>query len=139
MSNKLTNIRWLRILLTGIAVVLVNFLIMMLVVLVYAFVLAFKARGAPDQEMINQFAEWLGIWLTPLTGIILTYFGAFMVARKAGAQYVLHGLLMGVVVVLLSFLETKIFGGSLDLKEGIYLAFYLVASYLGGHMTGRKK
>jgi small-conductance mechanosensitive channel len=132
MSETSTKILWVRAILTGIAAVVIAFIVLMLVVTIYAFVLAFRERGAPDTEMIGQFAEWLGMWLSPLLTIILAFFGAMMVARKAGGQFLLHGILVGMVIVILSFLETKIFGGSLDMKEAIYLLFYLVSAGLGG-------
>jgi len=133
MSDKKNSILWIRIILTGLAIVIIGFLVLMIVTTVYAFILAIKARGAPDTEMISQFGEWLGMWLGPLLIIVLTYFGAIMVARKAGRLYLLHGILVGVIVALASLLETKLFGGNLDLKEGTYLLFYLVAAGLGGY------
>lgn len=139
MTDSPVQIRWIRLLITGLAIVLISFLIIMVATIVYAFVLAFKARGAPDQEMISQFAEWLGIWLTPILTLVLTYLGAALVARKAGNSFLLHGLLLGIIIALFSFLETKIFGGSLDFKEGVYLAFYIGTACLGGLREGRKK
>lgn len=138
MSEKTIKILWVRALITGIAAVLIAFLIILLVATVYAFVLAFKDRGAPDAEMIGQFAEWLGMWLSPLLTIILSFFSGILVARKAGGLFLLHGILVGIVIVIFSFLETKIFGGSLDMKEGIYLMFYLVSAALGGYRSTPK-
>lgn len=138
MSEKPKEILWVRALLTGIAAVLIVFLVLMLVATIYAFALAFKERGAPDAEMIGQFAEWLGMWLSPLLTIILAFFGGILVARKAGGLFFLHGFLVGIVIVIFSFLETKIFGGSLDMKEGIYLLFYLFSAALGGYRSAPK-
>ncbi len=132
MSDTSNKILWLRAILTGIAVVVIVFLVLILVATVYAFILAFKERGAPDMEMISQFSEWLGMWLSPLLTIILAFFAGMLVARKAGGQFLLHGILVGIVIAIFSFLENKIFGGSLDMKEGIYLLFYLVSASLGG-------
>ncbi len=139
MSEKSSKILWMRAVLTGIAAVVIAFLVLMLVATVYAFILAVREQGAPDTEMISQFAEWLGMWLSPLLTIVLAFFGGMLVARKAGGQHLLHGILVGIVIVIFSFLETKIFGGSLDMKEGIYLLFYLVSAGLGGFRSTPKR
>jgi hypothetical protein len=139
MSETTTKILWIRAILTGIAAVVTAFLVLMLVATVYAFVLAFRERGAPDTEMIGQFAEWLGMWLSPLLTIILAFFSGMMVAKKAGGLFLLHGILVGIVIVVFSFLETKIFGGSLNMKEAIYLLFYLVSAGLGGFRSVPKQ
>lgn len=139
MADQKNSILWIRIIITGLAIVLIGFLVLLIVTTVYAFILAVKARGAPDSEMINQFGEWLGMWLGPLLTVVLTYFGAILVARKAGRLFLLHGILLGVVVALASLLESRIFGGNLDFKEGTYLLFYLVAAGLGGYKVIAKK
>ena len=139
MAEKQNRILWLRALVTGIGAVIIVFLVLMLVATVYAFILAFREKGAPDGEMIGQFAKWLGMWLSPLLTIILAFFGGMMVARKAGGHFLLHGILVGIVIVIFSFLETKIFGGSLDMKEAIYLLFYLVSAGLGGFRSSPKQ
>ncbi|OGV61544.1 MAG: hypothetical protein A3K18_06985 [Lentisphaerae bacterium RIFOXYA12_64_32] len=48
--------RWWRILFAALAVPIADLLVITLVVTVYAFKLAFKAQGAPDQARITQFA-----------------------------------------------------------------------------------
>ena len=139
MTDQKFKLLWLRIILTGLIIVIVAFSLLMLITTVYGFILGFKARGAPDTELISQFAENLGIWLDPLLIIVLAYFGGTMVSRKAGNLFVLHGVLLGIVIASFSFLETKIFGGVLNLKEGMYLMFYIVSSGLGGFKAIPKK
>ena len=139
MHEKPGKILWLRVLLTGIGAVVAAFLILILVATVYAFILALKEQGAPDSEMIGQLAEWLGKWLSPLLTIIFAFFGGMLVAKKSGGYFLLHGILVGIVIAILSFLETKIFVGSLDMKEGIYLLFYLVSAGLGGFRATPKQ
>ncbi len=135
MTEKQDKILWLRALLTGIGAVV----IVVLVLLVVALILTFKEDAAPDIKITWQYAEWLGIWLSPLLTIILAFFGGMMVARKAGGHFLLHGILVGIVIVIFNFLETRIFGGSLDMKEGIYLLFYLVSAALGGFRSSPKQ
>lgn len=55
MTNQLSQINWKRTLITALVVYFIGFLITFLVVTVYAMVLAFQARGAPDQTMIQAF------------------------------------------------------------------------------------
>ena len=134
MSEKPQKILWLRALFTGVAAVAIVFLIMYIV----AFILALKEGGPLDSQIVWQFVKWLGMWLSPLLTIILAFLAGILVARKAGGLYLLHGILAGFVIVIFSFLESRILGGSLDMKEGIYLLFYWVSAALGGHRSAPK-
>lgn len=139
MTDQKTKLLWFRVLIMGLAIVAIVFVLLMLITTVYGFILGIKARGTPDTELISQFAERLGLWLDPLLIVVLAYFGGTLVSRKAGNMYILHGVLLGIVIALFSYLETKIFGGSLDLKEGMYLLFYTASAGLGGFKAIPKK
>ena len=52
MSYSLSRVRWRRVLGAAFAVIALSFLIPIVIITVYAFVLAFQARGAPDQTAI---------------------------------------------------------------------------------------
>jgi hypothetical protein len=56
MSFSLARVRWRRVIGAAFAATAVSFLIPIVIVTVYAFVLAFQARGAPNQTAINHFA-----------------------------------------------------------------------------------
>lgn len=57
MKSEFSRLPFSRIILAGVAVVVLSTLVVTLVVTGYAFFLAFQARGAPDQSLIGQFAQ----------------------------------------------------------------------------------
>jgi hypothetical protein len=69
---------------------------MMLVVTVYAFMLGFQARGAPDPTRISAFAHEVGPTWGPVLLAVFTAFVALRVARR-GRQPVRHGVLVGAI------------------------------------------
>src|SRR6516165_7565244 len=96
------SIRWGRIALVGVLAPLLSFALVTLIVTVYAFALAFQARGQPDTTSINQFAAQVAPWATPIFTALLTLLGALWVARAVPSRAQLHGILVGVVAALLS-------------------------------------
>jgi hypothetical protein len=138
MNNSLSSVRWLRILITAVAVVAVSFLILMVIITVYAFVLAFQVRGAPDQNAINHFAARISPKLMPWLEMLLTLVAAFIVARRAKTTGIIHGLFVGILAGLLSLAVILAFGGQLGLHN---LVFFLVVVGLGwlGGFVGQKR
>lgn len=138
MNDSISNIRWLRILGAAVGVIAVSFLIPMCLTTAYAFVLAFQARGAPDQTDINHFAAWISPRIIPYLEMLLTFVSAFIVARRTERSRVLHGLLIGILVGLLSTGMALAFGGHLGLRSLIYFIVTTTLGYLGG-IVGRKR
>jgi len=67
-------------------------------------VLAFQARGAPDQTMIMAFANQYAPWLGPISLILFTVLGAMHVARRVESAIPLHGLILGALAGLVNLL-----------------------------------
>ena len=136
MNYSLSKIRWLRVIGAALAVIASSFLILMAVVLVYAFVLAFRARGAPDQNAINHFGAWVGARLMPWLEMSLTLAVALRVARRAGNAPVLHGVLIGILAGLLGLAVTAAFGGRPDLRNLLIALAVMGLGWLGGFIGG---
>ena len=107
MMTQLSNLRWRRILLAASLVYLISFLIVFCVILAYAFMLGFRARGAPDPAQIQQFANQAGPWGGRIGVVILTVAAAAWVARRVESAAQVHGILVGVIVGI----PNLIFGG----------------------------
>ena len=137
MNYSLSKIRWLRVIGAALAVIASSFLILMAVVVVYAFVLAFRARGAPDQSAINQFAAWVSPRLMPWLEMILTLAVAFRVAQRAEDASVMHGVLIGILAGLLGLAVTVAFGGRLGLRNLLVALAVMGLGWLGGFIGGR--
>jgi hypothetical protein len=137
MNSSISRIRWLRVLVAALGVIALSFLILMVIITVYAFVLAFRARGAPDQNAINHFAARVSPKLMPWLELFLTFVAALRVARRAEKARIMHGLFIGILAGLLSLALTLAFGGRIGLHS---LYFYLIVVALGwlGGFVGQK-
>lgn len=142
MNDSSSSIRWLRVLGAALAVIGLSFLILMLIIALYAFVLAFRARGAPDQNSINHFAARVSPKLMPWLEMLLTLVMALGVARRAQKAGIMHGLCIGIMVALLSLAVTLAFGGRLGLHNSLFSLIVVGLGWLGGFagksLSGKK-
>jgi hypothetical protein len=138
MSQSSSGIQWLRILGAALAVIALSFLSLMAMTTAYALVLAFQARGAPDQTAINHFAARISPRLMPWLEMLLTLVVAFRVTRRARKASLLHGLLIGILAGLLSLAVSLAFGGRLGLRNLLLLLIVAGLGWLGG-FVGRRR
>ena len=138
MNSSLPSIRWVRVLGAALAVIALSILILTVIIAVYALVLAFQARGAPDQTAINHFAARVSPGLMPWLEMFLTLFVALSVAARAEKASLIHGLFIGILAGLLSLAVTLAFGGRLCLHT---FAFFLIVVWMGwlGGFVGQEK
>ena len=138
MSHTLSSTRWLRVLGAALAVIGLSFLILTIIVAVYAFVLAIQARGAPDQSAISHFAARLSPKLMPWLEMFLTFFAAVVVARRAEKAGAAHGLWIGILAGLLSLAVPLAFAGRLGLRN-LVLFLIIVGLGWGGGLVVQKR
>jgi hypothetical protein len=138
MNYSLSSIRWFRVLGAAGAVIAVSFLILIVVVTVYAFILAFQARGAPDQNAINHFAASVSPKLMPWLEMLLTLVVALIVARRAEKVSIIHGLSIGILVGLFSLAVTLAFGGRPGPHDLVLFLTVVGLGWLGG-FVGQKR
>ena len=138
MKYSLSSIRWLRVISAALAVVALSFLILTVIIALYAFGLAFQARGAPDQTAIGHFAARISPKLMPWLEMCLTLLVAFRVARRTEGAGMVSGLFVGILAGLLSLAVTLAFGGRPGLHD---LGFFLIVVGLGwlGGFVGQKR
>ena len=132
MDYSSAGIRWLRVFGAALAVIALSFLILTLLIALYAVVLAFQARGAPDQIAINHFAKWVSPKLMPWLEMLLTLVMALRVARQAPKASILHGLLIGITAALLCLAVVLAFGGRLGLHNLLFSLIVVGLGWLGG-------
>jgi hypothetical protein len=132
MNDSPSRIRWLRVLGAALAVIALSFLVLMAVVVVYAFVLAFRARGAPDQNAINRFAASVSPKFMPWLEMLLTFVVTLKVAQKAETAIVLHCALIGILAGLLGLAVPLAFGGRLGLRNVLIALIVMGLGCLGG-------
>ena len=137
MNYSSSRIRWLRVLVAALAVIALSFLVLTVIIAVYAFVLAFQARGAPDQNAINRFAAKVSPKLMPWLEMLLTLVVTLRVARRAERASVMHGLFIGTLAGLLSLALTLALGGRLGLHNLLFFLAVVGLGWLGG-FVGQK-
>jgi hypothetical protein len=133
-----SSIRWLSVLSAGFAVIALSFLILTVIIAVYAFFLAFEARGAPDQIAINHFAARMSPKLMPWLEGLLTLVIALIVARRAEKARIVHGLLVGILAGSLSLAVILAFGGRLGLNNLYFLAITVGVGWFGGIVSQKR-
>lgn len=131
------GIRVRRVLVAGLAAIAGSFLLLFVPIIGYAFVLAFQARGYPDQAAINHFAAAVSpVWM-PWLERILTPVLAFWVVRRNAQARAVDGLAVGLLAGVLGLGVTLAFGGGLAAPGVISFLILLGLGWLGG-LVGRK-
>src|SRR5262245_58337564 len=102
MNNQFSQIKWVRVLLTALVVYILSFVAIFVIVTVYASVLAFQARGSPDMEMINTFANQYAPWIGPIALFVFAILGARHVSKRVPSAIPLHGILTGALAGLVN-------------------------------------
>jgi hypothetical protein len=138
MNYSLSQLRWLRVLGAALAVIALSFLLLAVIITVYAFVLAFQARGAPDQTAINLFAARVSPKSMPWLEMLLTLLVAVKIARQTEEASIIHGLFVGILAGLLSVAVTLAFGGRLGLHNLLFFLIVVGLGWLGG-FVGQKR
>ena len=133
MTTQLSQIKWGRVLVTALAVSILSFLLVFVIVTGYATFLAFQARGAPDQAMIQAFANQYAPWIGPLSLILFTFLGAIYVARRVEHAVALHGVIVGVLASLVNLM----FDG-LSLSALTITILTVAAGWLGSSLNVRR-
>jgi hypothetical protein len=131
------GIRVRRVLGAGFAVIAGSFLLLFVPIIVYAFVLAFRARGVPDQAAINHFAAMFSPASMPWLERVLTPVLAFWVVRRNEQARAVDGLAVGLLAGLLGLGVTLAFGGSLAAPSIVSFLILVGLGWLGG-LVGKK-
>lgn len=116
----------------ALAVIASSVLLLFVPIVVYAFVLAFRARGVPDQAAINAFAASISRVLMPWFERLLTFLLAVWVVRRNAAARAADGLVIGVLAGALSVGVSLAFGGQLGVRSLLLFAGVAGLGWLGG-------
>lgn len=138
MNHSSSRVLWLRILSAALGVVALSFFILTVITAVYAFILAFQARGAPDQTAISHFAAWVNPKLMPWLEGFLTFLGAVWITRRTREATAIDGLFIGILAGLLSFAVILAFGGRVGLRALLIFLAVVGLGWLGG-FVGQKR
>ena len=138
MNYSLSSIRWLRVVSAALAVIALSFLILTVIIALYAFGLAFQARGAPDQTAINHFAARLSPKVMPWLEVVLTFLAAVVVGRRTEKASAIHGLLIGILAGLLSLAVPLALSGRLGFHNLVFFLIVAGLGWLGGTVAQKR-
>jgi len=136
MTNQIPQIRWWRLTWTALTVYGASFVLVFLIVTAYASYLAFQVRGAPDQSMIQGFANQYAPWFGVISLVLFTLLGARWLASFVRAELQLHGLVLGVVVALVNLLFAGM--GAFSLSSLLTTVLVIGAGWLGGRLAAQR-
>ena len=134
MSHSLHGVRWFRVLSAAVTVVVASFLVLMVIVTIYAIILALQVRGTPDQNAINHFAAQISPRLMPWLEMLLTLVVTFRIAHRAKTAGVIHGLFIGILAGLISLAVILIFGGQPGWHNLLIMLLIIGLGCLGGFL-----
>jgi hypothetical protein len=132
MEKKLSKYPVGRIIIGSVLVVILSVFFVLLVVTGYAMYLAIEARGAPDQELINRFAERFGSGYTLPIEVIFTYLAALWIKRKSLPAKIPAGFIIAIGVIIIGLLQTLVFNGFFNTIDLLWYGLILVAGWIGG-------
>jgi hypothetical protein len=135
MSIDFANIKWPRVILGVVIAFVIAYGSSVVIVTGYSTILAFQAQGAPDTAAINAFAaQYAGIVTSIFIGVG-TLVGGLLTGRKAQADALQNGLMVGVITAVLDII-LSIFGG-FSLWSIVSIALALAGGWLGGKLSHR--
>ena len=138
MKLLLTNIRWLRVVVSSLLIVLSSFLVVTLITSGYAFILAFEAHGKPDQAAINHFASSISRWMMPLFELFFTFVISFISTKKTMNNVSIHGLLIGILAGFFSTMMKIGFGDQFNYRIYIFFLIIVGLGFVGGFFSQRQ-
>lgn len=124
---------WFSLLLAGLAALVASFVCVLGVVTVYAFGLAFQARGAPEPEAIQSFANKISPLLSAILLPLFALAFSLLSLRRRPESPLWYGLIIGLVAALPSL----VLSGELDLLTLLSLAVTIAAGFLGAVLAKR--
>jgi hypothetical protein len=122
----------------ALAVIVLSFFVLFVPIIIYVFVLAFRARSAPDQAAINHFAATISPLLMPWLERVLTLLLAFWIVRRTEGARAADGLVVGVLSGSLSVGVNAAFGGRLDPRSLLLFVVLAGLGALGGFLGGKR-
>jgi hypothetical protein len=139
MTEKTNSYGWGRAFFYGFLTQIMALLTAILVITLYAFYLGFKARGTPDQQLINKFADGSTPWVTAVASIVFVFFFSWLVSRKTATGSIRSGLIVGLSAALFDIISTFAFSSRFGFFTAAVVILQIVFGWLGGVLGGRRR
>jgi putative membrane protein (TIGR04086 family) len=128
---RLSQVHWVLVLVTAVLIYIVTFL---LGIALSFPMLAFLQGRHLDSQSAFQVSSFASAVLV----IVVTGYGALKVARRVEQAPLLHGILVGLVVAMLSFVLDWLFRGEIQMLGVLLYVLMVIAGWLGG-VTGSRR
>lgn len=139
MNSIIQKIQLGRSLIIGIIVIVASWLLVFLIVTVYAVYLSIIAMGEPDRQLIGNFSTTIGPYLRPMSIIIFCYFGTKFIKIQPTFRKINLNVLLGIIVVLLAIPIDVYYSGNLILNHFIWYILIIFSAWLGGKGKNKKQ
>jgi hypothetical protein len=121
----LSDVKWVRVLLAGVATHVVNVVLSVVLIVAYS-LLTIDPVGPPDGGSVDRFAGWVSTWTMPLVTLLSATWAARGARPPAAAWYGLSvGLLVAGIFGLLFFWPN-------DMPSLALFVFTIAAGFVGG-------
>lgn len=132
MKARLSQVRWDLVLKASVLVYIVTFIL--------GIALSFPLLAFLDWSHLNSDSAFqVSSLISGLLVIVVTGYGALWVARRVERAALLHGILVGLVVALLSFLLDVLFSKRIELIGMLLYLLMVGAGLLGGVLGSRRR
>ena len=132
MKARLSQVRWDLVLKASVLVYIVTFIL--------GIALSFPLLAFLDWSHLNSDSAFqVSSLISGLLVIGVTEYGALWVARRVERAALLHGILVGLVVALLSFLLDVLFSKRIELIGVLLYLLMVAAGLLGGVLGSRRR
>lgn len=121
-----------RIIIASVLAVVISIFFVFLIVTGYAFYLAFEARGAPDNELINRFAGKIGANYTLAIEVVFTFLAALWIKRKSLPAKIPAGFIIATGVIIPGVFQTLVFHNFFNTIDLLWYGLILIAGWIGG-------
>jgi hypothetical protein len=137
MIERSNKTGWGRALFYGFLTQVLAILTSILVITLYAFYLGFKARGAPDQTLINKFADASAPRVIGIAGIILVLIFACLISMKRETGRVAFGFGVGLCAMVFYLVSSLLLGSDFGLHTAVVVIFLIIFGWLGAVLGAR--
>ena len=125
MTVPLSDVKWVRVLLAGVATHVVNVVLSVVLIVAYSLLTISPAESA-DTDSVDRFAGWVSTWTIPLLTLLSASWAARAARPPAAVWYGLSvGLLVAGIFGLLFFWPN-------DMPSLALFAFTIAAGFVGG-------
>ena len=136
MSIHWSNIRWGWVVLGIVIAFVIAYSTSICVVTAYASYLGFQARGAPDINLINEFAARNAGGITSVFLGVGTFLGGLLAGRKARADAVQNGLMVGLITAVVDLILSIL--GVFSIWAVVSFILAAGGGWLGGKLASKR-